>query len=502
MSKLKNKKIKDLLEKYELIGSLQQLQALSGWDLETFMPTAGAVSRGNVMSKVAVHIQKLHLDEDFVKVAEETSFEKDLNEFEVGIIRILKRTLYNYYKLPPEFIDEYTKTTNQAQVAWREAKDKNDFKIFSPFLKKIIDLSIQQAEYLEYSNHPYDALLDIYEEDLTTIDVENFFEELKPNLLNIFSYIKSSKRYSPKSHPLEKEVYERSNVEKLNNKLLEYLEYDNSRMRLDESSHPFTQGINPNDIRITTRYLGRDFGATVTATMHEFGHGLYDMNVDSELELTPIGNPQSLVIHESQSRFWENIVGRNHEFMKVFTSKYRRIGDNFKKYGTRDFFRYFNSVRPSTIRVESDEITYHFHIMIRFEIEKLMIEKGIEVNDLPELWNSKYKEYLGIKPKSDREGILQDIHWSMGAIGYFPTYSMGSILSAYWSEKITKDLGSIDFLLKSEDGIRKIKLWLKDNIHDYGASLTLRDLLEKKFKSSFRIDPWVRYINEKYSQLY
>lgn len=500
--KLKNPKIKKLNEKYEFISSLEQLVLLSEWDLETNMPDAAVVNRGKSLAKINTLIQKLYLDDDFVKLAEDASNEKDLNDYEKGIIRVLRRTLYRYYKLSPEFIEEFTTSTNQAQLAWREARAKNDFKILEPLLTKVVDLSIEEAKYLEYEKHPYDALLDNFEEGLTTEDVIKYFDSIRPHLVETLSYIKKSKKYSSKPHLLEKEEYEHSEVEKLNYKVLDYLQYKKDNLRLDISAHPFSQGINSKDVRITTRYFGKDFGSTITATMHEFGHALYDMQVDSDLDFTPIGRPSSLILHESQSRFWENIIGRSSEFIKIFTPKYKKVGENFRTYAQRDYYNYFNNVKPSLIRVEADEITYHFHILIRFEIEKLLIEKAISVKDLPAIWNEKYKQYLGVKPKYNKDGVLQDIHWSMGAFGYFPTYSMGTILSSYWAERIEMELDSVEKLIASEKGILKIQNWLKENIHEHASGYTMKELLNKKFRTEYTIEPWVKYINKKYKEMY
>lgn len=500
--KFKNPIILQLNQKYQLISSLNQLLALSGWDLETYMPQNGASNRGLVSAKVSSLIQKLYLDKDFVKLVEEASKQTDLNDYELGILRLLKKNLYNFFKLPPEFVKEYAKVTNEGMVAWREAKDKNRYDIFSPFLKKIIDLSIKQAEYLGYDNHPYDALLDNYEEDLKTSDVEKYFESIKPTLVEVLKYIKQSKKYTSRIHPLEKETYNEAELEKLNYKVLEHFNYDKNNLRLDRSAHPFSQGINTKDVRITTRYLGRDFGATISGTIHEFGHALYDMQTDDSFDFTPISNAVSLVLHESQSRFWENMVGRNLEFLRVMLPKIKRLGDNYKNYSLTDYYRYFNKVKPSLIRVKADEVTYHFHIMIRFEIEKMMIERKVDVKDLPEIWNSKYREYLGIKPKNYGEGILQDIHWSMGAIGYFPTYSMGTVLSAFWAKKIEEEVGNISKLVKTSEGIKKIQKWLKENVHQYGPTYTVKDLLKKKFNTEFSVEYWKEYIREKYMELY
>ena len=236
--------------------------------------------------------------------------------------------------------------------------------------------------------------------------------------------------------------------------------------------------------------------------MHEFGHALYDLQSNSDIGYTPIEGGDSLGLQESQSRFWENFVGRSKVFTEKFYKDISRCGKNLKNYSANDFYEYVNNVAPSFIRVEADEVTYHFHIMIRFEIEKALIEGKIAVKDLPDVWNSKYEEYLGIRPQTDTQGVLQDIHWSIGSFGYFPTYSTGTVLSATWAELIEKDLGPISALVESKSGISKIKKWLKKNIHSYGNIYTFNDMVEKTTGREFETTPWKKYLEAKYKALY
>ena len=245
-----------------------------------------------------------------------------------------------------------------------------------------------------------------------------------------------------------------------------------------------------------------DFAKTYSSVMHEYGHALYDMQSDSGLHYSPIDGGSSLVIHESQSRFWENFIGKTKTFLSIIYEKIKEISPDLEKYSVGDLYYLFNLVRPSLIRTEADEVTYHLHILIRFELERMMIEGKVQVSELPELWNDKYEEYLGIRPKNDSEGILQDLHWSSGSIGYFPTYSMGTALSAIWKKNIEMDLGKIEDLIKTKEGIRKIQDWLKEKVHRYGSTYTYAELLKISLGEKFSAGPLLDYLEKKYKEIY
>ncbi len=499
--KFKNKIIKEILERYKTIDAIQRLYALASWDLNTYMPPKAAEDRGIILGKVDVLIKKLILNKEFVKLINKTEREKNLNDYEKAVIRILKKRIKILSKLPDKFIEEFNETTNKAQIIWRKAKETDNLKEFLPSLKKIFELARKQAEYLGYKEHPYDALIDLYEENWTTKDFENFFNNIKYELKKIFEIIKSSKNYVDR-HPLEKEKYKKEDMEKINYEVLKILNFNPERSRLDIAPHPFEESISLNDVRITTWYHKKDFRRSISATIHEFGHSLYELNIDPELKFTPLQRGASYGLHESQSRFWENIIGRNIIFLKKIWNICRKHLVFLKKYKFKDFYIYFNLIRPEFIRVEADEITYHFHIILRFELEKMILENKIKIEEVPEYWNEFMKTYLGIKPKTYKEGILQDIHWSMGAIGYFPTYSLGTFLTGMWLEKLEKDVGSIDKILIKENGINIIQEWLKENIHKYGSVYTSKDLIYKICNKNFDTQPFFNYLKAKYLTLY
>jgi len=499
--KFRNKLIKEILQRYKTIDALQRLSALASWDINTYMPPKASEDRGEILGKTDVLIKKLILDKEFVNLINKAEKEKNLNDYEKAVIRVLKKRIKILSKLPDKFIEEFNKIINKAQVVWRRAKEQNNFKEFLPYLKKIIELVKKQAEYLGYKEHPYDALIDLYEEDWTTKDFENLFNNIKEELKLILEKIKSSKNYIDK-HPLEKEKYKKEDMEKVNLEVLKILNFDSNRSRLDIAPHPFEESISLNDVRITTWYHEKDFRRSLSATIHEFGHSLYELNIDPELKFTPLQRGISYGIHESQSRFWENIIGRNEVFLEEIWPICKKYLPFLKKYKFKDFYIYFNLIRPELIRVESDEITYHFHIILRFEIEKMFLEGKLKIENASEYWNENMKKYLEIKPKTYKEGILQDIHWSMGAIGYFPTYSLGTFLTGMWLEKIEEDLGKLENILKKEKGIYIIQEWLRENIHKYGSTYTSKELIYKVCKKNFDSQIFLNYLKNKYPQFY
>jgi carboxypeptidase Taq len=491
MKYFKNQTILKILDYYKNLWALSYVGGIAHWDLETYMPSAGASARGEALGRLSVIRQKMFLDPAFVNLIHQSEKEKDLTDQEKGIVRVLTRSLKYYEKIPSDFLEKFENLTNTATVIWREAKEKNNFKLFEASLDKIFSMNREMAGYLEYKDSPYDALLDQYEEGLTSKSVNQLFNEVRVPLQELLEKITSSKKYF-KVHPLENAKYDKGKMAEVNGKILKLLWGDSSRLRLDISAHPFTTSFSNNDTRITTWYHETDFARSVLAVVHEFGHALYDLQSRNDLQMTPIQGGSSLVIHESQSRLWENFVGRSESFINHFKKDFEAaVG---RQLSTSDLMLYFNKVSPSNLRVEADEVTYHFHIMLRFEIEKGLIEGKMNVKDLPEIWNSKMKEYLGIKPKSDSEGVLQDVHWSNGMVGYFPTYSLGTFLGAQWENKMEDDKWKLE-------NLDEMKSWLGEHIHQYGSTYTLQDLL---VKNKMKYDPAVnlKYLQEKYGKIY
>lgn len=482
------------MDYYKNLWALSYATAVAHWDLETYMPESGAGARGEALAKISSLRQKMFLDKAFTDLIKKGQKQKGLNDYERGVIRSLTRSLKFYKALPADFIESFEKLTNQATVVWREAKGKNNFKLFEPYLTKIFDMNRRAADYLGYKDSPYDALLDQFEEGLTSTQVGEFFSTISVPLSTILTSIKKSKKYNSE-HFLEKSEYNKEKLIALNNKVLEMFYQDFGRFRIDVSSHPFTTSFSNRDTRITTWYHKKDFARSLLATIHEFGHALYELQSEDGLEMTPLAGGSSLVIHESQSRFWENFVGRSLEFIKHFKNDFDEVltSKQLSSPTVQQYLLYFNKVSAGPLRVEADEITYHFHIMLRFELEKDLIEGKIKVKDLSEIWKSKMLEYLEIAPESESEGVLQDIHWSGGMVGYFPTYSLGTFLGAQWEQKM-----NMEFKIEN---IEDIKKWLQKHIHRYGSTYALADLLKK---NKMKFDPSVNleYLHKKYSKIY
>jgi len=496
MSLFEKKEVKDLIDKYKVIWALHHSQSLLSWDTETNMPIKGVEERSIAMAELAGLIQKLILDKEFLNILDNASKISELNLYENATIRVLNRAVKIYRSLPEWLVKELARVTEEAKVIWRKAREKDDFKMFEPYLDKIIDLNRKAADYLGYEEHPYDALLDLYEEGFKTRDADNMFNSIERELKNIFEKIYNNKIY-PSEHPLEKVKYDIDSMKKVNNEILSILGYPKDSARIDISTHPFTIELGIEDVRITTRYEGFDFKRSLFSTIHEFGHALYALQIDKRFKATPLASGASLGIHESQSRFWENIIGRSREFTEAIYPILRKYLSFISEYTPEDLYYYFNTVKPSFIRTEADEVTYNFHILLRYRIEKMLIEEKLKVSEVPEYWNDMMEELLRIRPKKYSEGVLQDIHWSMGSIGYFPTYTIGNIVSAQIRYYIMKDIPEL-YEKISELQFNDIKNYLREKIHKWGSVYKPNDLLVKSFGEGMNPRYFIDYLREKY----
>lgn len=495
-----NKYILEILTLYEPIWALNYLSCLSSWDGEVYMPISGAKYRGYAMGKTQVLVQQL-VTNPKLKALLAKAKDEELNDYESAIMRLLRREIDIYEKLPKNFIEQFEQTVSSAQLIWRKAREENNFPLFQPHLEKIVNLSQEKAALLGYSDHPYNALLDLYEEDSNVKFLDDYFESVINEVDSLIGYITKSKKYSQR-HPISQLTCNRSALKSLNLSILEYFKYDKTRLRLDVSTHPFSEGLSTDDARITTRYDNSDFVKTLTSTIHEFGHALYFLQHNPKFNCTPLYTNYSLAIHESQSRFFENIIGRSKSFIEKNLDKFITLGHEYEQYTAEDYYRYFNFVKPGLIRVEADEVSYHAHIYIRYLIEKELIEGTLYVKDIPTKWNDLYKKHLGVVPQDDSNGCLQDIHWSMGAIGYFPTYSLGTVFASQLNFKLENDIGSINSLLLNAQGIDKIKYWLKENVHQYGPVHKINELSTRTTGESLTTKHWQNYLNEKYRAIY
>lgn len=488
-----NAVVKDILKRYTQVWALGHSMAVLGWDMETHMPESGARPRGVASGQIAMMVQKATVDLDgLVRKAENA---KDLDDMEKGVVRVLRRSLDYYLKVPPELVDEIQRVTTEATVVWRTARKKSDFKLFRPHLEKIVQLQRKVADKLGYEKHPYNALLDMYEEGFTVSDADAVYAELIPATKKILAKVTAAGVY-PSKHPLESVKYENEAMERVNQGVLEILKMPAERFRMDVSTHPFTVQIASDDVRITTRYEGVNFKSTLYSTVHESGHAIYGLGVGEKLAYTPVGDGASYGIHESQSRFWENVVGRSRGFVKLLDPLLRKNLKFLGPYDDEGLYRYFNTVRKSFIRVDADELTYNFHTALRYEVEKKVIAGELSVSELPSLWNDTFDEFLGMRPKNDAEGVLQDVHWSGGSFGYFATYTLGNVVAAMIWHKM-KDGAFIRGALQKGDVV-ELKDWLGKNIHRHGSIYAPKELQMRVFGEAYNPERLLQYLDTKF----
>ena len=492
MSPFSNPLILDILAKYRTIAAMSYSSSLLSWDTEVNMPEAGATARGTVQAELELLRQKMTLNlADLIAQAEK---QKSLNDAERGVVRMIRRELDFYQRVPAQLLEELQKATNEASIPWRHAREKSDFQTFKPHLERITDLKRKEAEYLDPSTHPYNALLDLSEEGLTIADLDRIFAELIPKLKAILAKTISGGTFAAK-HPLEEMDYDVQAMKKVNEHLITLLDMPSKRFRQDISTHPFSIRIAGDDVRITTRYEPKDFRASMFGLIHECGHALYELQVEHQLDLTPTGGGVSSGIHESQSRFWENIVGRSRQFTPLVYPLLKKNLDILDGYGEDQVYSYFNTVRPSLIRVEADELTYNFHIAMRYELEKKLLEGKISVAELPSVWNDMIEDYLGKRPPDDAQGVLQDVHWSWGQYATFPSYSLGNVVAGMlWNTLTKKGLLPV----KDEKSLSLLKSWLAENLHKPGATYPPKELLTRVFGKGYDPSGLVGYLEDKY----
>jgi carboxypeptidase Taq len=399
--KSENPVISKILDAYKPIWSINHATSLMGWDFETYMPKKGAEERGVADSQLQLLYKDLLLNKDFVDLVESGKKLEGLSDVEKGIVRVLDRDITKQTKIPKELTEAESLEKTRGNVAWRQAREKSDFKIYEPRLKNMIEIKKQIAEKIGYEKHPYDALLDYFEEELTVADLDDVFSVLTPHIQETLKKLVDSGSPFCKESNLVKPKYDIQKVDELNREILNLLEYDMERFRMDVSTHPFTEAMGINDVRITTRYEGTDFKRSISGTIHECGHALYDLQCNQSLSVTPVEGGSSLALHESQSRYWENIVGRSRPFIQLIAPLIRKQLSFANQATDDELYLYFNNVKADYIRVDADEVTYNLHIAVRYEIEKKIFGDELKISEIPEFWKDRMEQLLGVRPTKD-----------------------------------------------------------------------------------------------------
>ncbi len=485
---------------------LSKTVSLLHWDQETYMPPDGIDMRSDEIALLTGMIHERGTSDEFGALLADVGADdehpaggSDVPEEDRALIRCLYRDYRREQKLPAELVRRFAVVTSTGQAVWARAREANDFSTFRDHLAEIIDLNRERAARFGYDEHPYDALLDEYEPDMKASEVRTVFDQLQKDLVPISGRIQAAEQvddsFLHQAYPVDgQRVFSR--------RVLEAIGWPFSRGRLDESAHPFTTDIGSMDVRLTTRYAPDFLNPALFGTIHEAGHGLYELGVASKYHGTSLASGTSLGIHESQSRTWENMIGRSREFWLFFYPELVRTFPGLLDSVDLDrFYRGINRVESSFIRVEADEVTYSLHIMLRFRLELALIEGSLDVDDLPEAWRAMSRELLGIAPESDSEGVLQDIHWSMGAMGYFPTYALGNLYGAQFYHVMMEAIPDVRDQI-ANGNFADVLEWQRENIHTHGRAKTARELVMDISGQTLDARYFTEYLNKKYGEVY
>jgi carboxypeptidase Taq len=480
-----------LVSKYERISALQSAGGVLSWDQQVMMPEGGTPARSKQLSALSAVTHEMLTESETA----------DLVDEQAAVFREIERDYERAAAVPTDLVQRMSEASSEALPQWEQAKAEDDFEQFAPALERHVELQREYAAAIDPDRDPYEVLFENYEPCLPLEQAEEILENLKETLVPMIDEIRDSDADVTTDALSRHAPYDADKQEALSRDALDVVGYDWERGRLDVSSHPFTSG-NQFDCRVTTRYDEEDPIGGLMATIHEYGHAQYNLGLPQDEWGNPLGESRDLSVHESQSRLWENHVGRSEAFWENFFPTFQEQFEKSSDVRAREAFESANQVyEDNLIRVEADELTYHLHIVIRFEIERALISGDLAVEDVPETWNDKYEEYLGIRPDTDAEGCLQDIHWSHGSFGYFPTYSLGSVMAAQlWAAFEDEHPDAYDDV--REGDFSALQSWLGENVHDHGARYETNELVVEATGEDFAADAFVDYVTEKYGALY
>jgi carboxypeptidase Taq len=482
------------------VADLNNTKQLLGWDHQTMMPPAGSTNRAEALGTLERITHDLFVSDETGRLLERAAAELDgtaPDSDDARIVVVTRRRWEKARRVPTELAAEMSRAATVGHDAWIEARSKSDFAAFAPYLERNFELVRRYIECFDSYESPYDVLLDDFEPDMRTAEVSSLFAELRSQLVPLIATLREhSDRVDDSclhgSFPTDSQ-------RRLVAEVLELMGFEKRSWRMDDTVHPFAVGIGAGDTRITTRWDESYFASGLYGAMHECGHGLYEAGIADELRRTPLGHGESLSLHESQSRMWENMVGRSRQFAEVLAPRAA------KAFGIEldpdTLYRAVNLVKPALIRVEADEATYGLHVVLRFELEQDVVAGRLKVADLPEAWNAKVKEYLGIDVPDDAHGVLQDVHWSGMAIGYFPTYALGNLIAGQLWERAHDDVPDLDQRI-AEGEVSPLREWLRDRVHRHGSKWGSRELLERVTGSTITVAPFVSYLKRKLGDVY
>lgn len=480
-------------EKKKIDGALEIMQ----WDLETCAPKKGKDYLSEIVGYLSMKEYEISTSKEFVDLVEELKKNKEaLSEIEKKEIEIIDEDITKMKNIPPKEYQEYSELVVKSQAIWEEAKKSNNYAMYKDVLQKIFDYTVKFAKYNQKDEKElYNVILNEFEKGMTVEKLDEFFEQLKAEIVPLLKKI------------MEKEQIERKTLfadieaqKKFNSKIAKYVGFDFDRGVIKESEHPFTLNVNKNDVRLTTKFIEDLPLSAIFSTIHEAGHGIYEQQIRDELQGTILGCGGSMGIHESQSRFYENVIGRSKEFWNGIYENLREDISIFEDIDLDQFYRQINIVEPSLIRTEADELTYCLHIMVRYEIEKDIVNGKINTEELPKIWNEKMAKYVGVVPKTDAQGVMQDVHWAAGLIGYFPSYALGSVYASQIYHTMKKEL-DIESILENKE-LYKIKEWLGEKIHKYGRLKDTQEIIKEVTGEDLNPKYYIDYLKEKYSKLY
>lgn len=490
--------IDQLLERANTIEDLSSASALLGWDQETYMPDGAAEARSHQISTVSALVHEMYISAETGTLIEKAEVADD--DWRADFLREFTRIRDLSTKLPIEFVREMSMARSVGQTSWRKAREASNFSLFSSELTHIVDLKRRHAEYLGFTENPYDALLDLYEPGVTAAMLRPVFDRLKEGTIRLLGMLNSSD-----DKPDDSLLYSGFSKEgqlSFSREVVSALGFDFNMGRVDLSAHPFCTSFAPSDVRLTTRVYEDDLRSCLFGLVHEAGHGMYEQGIDERYSRTPLASGTSMGIHESQSLFWENSIARSPEFWDWAFPKMKEVfPEKLAEESAESFYRKVNTMKPSLIRVEADELTYNMHIILRFEIEDDLINGRLEVPQIPRVWTEKMEEYLGVVPVSDAEGLLQDVHWSFGGHGYFPSYTLGKLYAAMFNRTMMNEIP-----LRAEQiasgNFGPTLGWLRENIHRWGKAKSPTQLVNDVCGENLTERPFLDYIEAKIVDVY